>query len=205
MSGGIATERILWLGPENPTLQAFLTQAGHPLTRTEDPLTPDTPALKDTDWIISYGYRHLLKPWLLDRFAGRVINLHISLLPWNRGADPNLWSFLENTPKGVTIHRVDAGLDTGDILAQAGVTMQADDTLATSYARLKAAMEILFTSQWSSIRDDNITATPQPPGGTQHKLKDKAPYEVLLTHGWHTPVSALIGKASPHPLNGSLS
>ena len=42
----------------------------------------------------------------------------MSYLPWNRGADPNFWSILEDTPKGVTIHIMDESIDTGDILYQ---------------------------------------------------------------------------------------
>lgn len=45
-----------------------------------------------------------------------VLNLHISYLPWNRGANPNFWSFVENTKKGVTIHEIDEKLDKGKIL-----------------------------------------------------------------------------------------
>lgn len=47
------------------------------------------------------------------------MNLHISYLPWNKGADPNFWSCIDGTPAGVTLHHIDAGVDTGDIIAQA--------------------------------------------------------------------------------------
>ena len=70
------------------------------------------------EMIISYGYRHIIKKSIIEYVKGNIINLHISYLPWNRGADPNLWSFLENSPKGVTIHYIDEGIDTGDIITQ---------------------------------------------------------------------------------------
>ena len=50
------------------------------------------------DYLISYSYRYILPGVVLNYFNGKAINLHISLLPWNRGADPNIWSFLEDTP-----------------------------------------------------------------------------------------------------------
>ncbi|MCL0081308.1 hypothetical protein M1N64_03665 [Peptococcaceae bacterium] len=56
----------------------------------------------------------------MDKFQGRAINLHISFLPWNRGADPNFWSFIENAPVGVSIHYLDEGIDTGDRKKQQG-------------------------------------------------------------------------------------
>ena len=55
---------------------------------------------------------------LLKNSKNNIINLHISYLPYNRGAHPNFWSFVENTPSGVSIHQVDSGIDTGKIVIQ---------------------------------------------------------------------------------------
>ena len=46
------------------------------------------------DFIVSYGYRHILSKNILDLLPNKIINLHISYLPYNRGADPNFWSFM---------------------------------------------------------------------------------------------------------------
>jgi methionyl-tRNA formyltransferase len=46
------------------------------------------------------------------------LNLHISLLPLNRGAHPAAWAIREGTKHGVTIHKIDSGLDTGEIVYQ---------------------------------------------------------------------------------------
>ena len=60
--------------------------------------------------------------------------MHISLLPWNRGYHPNIWSFLEDTPKGVTIHYINEGIDTGDIIVQKEIVIDEDkETLKSSY------------------------------------------------------------------------
>ncbi len=131
------------------------------------------------------------------RFPRRIINLHISYLPWNRGADPNLWSFLDNAPKGVTTHYIDAGLDTGRILIQEEISFRYNDTPRTSYERLAAAIEILFRKSWPRIREGKAQSFPQPQGGSSHRLKDRAAVEHLLTKGWDTPVSQLIGKGCP--------
>ena len=48
----------------------------------------------------------------------KIINLHISYLPYNKGAHPNFWSFADNTPSGVTIHEVNENLDSGNIIFQ---------------------------------------------------------------------------------------
>ena len=56
------------------------------------------------DKIISYSYRYIIAKEMIDFMPTSIVNLHISYLPWNRGASPNFWSFIEDTPKGVTIH-----------------------------------------------------------------------------------------------------
>ncbi len=145
---------------------------------------------KDFDWLISYGYRHILKKEILDLFPDRAINLHISYLPWNRGADPNLWSFLEDTPKGVTIHYMDEGLDTGDIIYQQEVEMDEDDTLATSYQKLSDAIEGLFIEKWESILSGDCPRIPQGQG-SYHRSSDK---DIFGTIPLDTSIGDLYGR-----------
>ncbi len=185
---------ILLLGPARPDLSRFLQSHGDTVVAKEKPLSESDPVVQGSDFLISYGYRHLLQPNVLAVFPDRAVNLHISMLPWNRGTDPNLWSFLEDTPKGVTIHHLDAGLDTGDVIAQAPVQMLPGDTLRTSYDRLCRAMEELFRAVWPAIRQGHAARVPQPAGGSSHTRKDRKTVDHLLTQGWDTPVSALIGQ-----------
>lgn len=185
---------ILYLGPKRETIINFLTFKGDHVINTQEPIGLEQVLLNNIDFIISYGYRYLIKEEIINKFPKKIINLHISLLPWNRGADPNLWSFLEDTPKGVTIHYVNKELDKGDIIVQKEVPYSYADTLRTSYERLSKSIEQLFISNWKKIRDGQIEPYPQPKGGTYHKLKDRKKIEYLLTKGWDTPVIDLIGK-----------
>lgn len=187
--------RVLLLGPRRPWLESYLLSFGDEVVRVEERLPAGSRAWSEVDMVVSYGYRHLIEASALERFGPRAVNLHISLLPHNRGADPNLWSFLEDTPKGVTIHVLDAGLDTGPVIAQREVIMSPDDTLATSYERLANDLETLFKETWPAIREGTATPRPQEPGGSSHGSADKKPYEHLLTTGWDTPVASLVGKA----------
>lgn len=152
-------------------------------------------AALERDHLVSHGYRRILRAPVLDAAPGRIVNLHIALLPYNRGADPTLWSVLEDTPSGVTIHHIDAGVDTGDLIAQAEVPLNDDDTLATAYDRLQDAMASLFAETWPSIAAGAAPRTPQPPGGTSHRIADRAAVEHLLTAGWDTPIASLRGAA----------
>ncbi len=187
--------KVLLLGPVRPSLVTYLEGVGDHVTSTEALLTADAEVVRGMDFIISFGYRHLLRKDILSHFPRRAVNLHLSLLPWNRGADPNLWSFLEDSPKGVTVHFMDEGLDTGDIIAQKEMTIERGSTLRTSYAQLTAALEDLFQTIWQDLRLGKLSGKPQFSGGSYHKSADRGVFEPLLTKGWDTPVADLIGKA----------
>jgi len=154
-----------------------------------EPFVPHEPRL-----VISHGYRLILRRDVLERVPDRVINLHISLLPYNRGADPTLWGVLEDTPAGVTIHYIDEGVDTGDVIAQRPVELLDHDTLATAYDKLQAGMAELFREQWPAIRGGTNARVPQAQGGTVHRVAERAAVEHLLTDGWDTPLGSLRGR-----------
>lgn len=183
------------LGPERPEMIAFFERLGEEVISWDQPLVVHSALLKEVSYVISYGYRYLIHEEIVSMFRKRAINLHISLLPWNRGADPNLWSFLEDTPKGVSIHYIDKGLDTGDILVQGEIPVYADDTLRSTYERLSGTIEDLLYTYWDDIKHERIAAKHQQGTGSYHRAKDKEPYLHLLTEGWETPVQNLIGKA----------
>jgi len=186
---------VLLLGPEREWLVKYLESFGDRVFQYQDKLNEESPILKDKDFIISYGYRYIIQTTIIQKFSGKAINLHISYLPWNKGADPNLWSFLEDTPKGVTIHYLDSGLDTGDIIVQKEISYDKNDTLKTTYDKLTNTIEGLLTDYWPIIREGKIEAKSQTSSGSYHKLADKEKYSHLLKQGWDTPVINLIGKA----------
>jgi phosphoribosylglycinamide formyltransferase 1 len=90
------------------------------------------------DYVISAGFMRLLGSAVLERFTGRVINTHPALLP----AFPGTHGVRDALAYGVkvtgcTLHVVDAGVDTGPIIAQAVVTVAPDDDEATLHERIK--------------------------------------------------------------------
>ncbi len=186
--------KVILLGSYRAEIVNTLISCGDKCTNIEDKITLESEIIQGVDFLVSYGYRHILKKDILDKFPNRAINIHISLLPWNRGADPNLWSFLENTPKGVTIHYIDYGIDTGDILAQQEVYFSGEETLRTSYNKLSRVAEKLFEKYWIDIREGRIQPKTQPIGGSYHRSQEKSKYEKLLTQGWDTPVNKLMGQ-----------
>lgn len=188
------SEQILFLGDTQSPLVDWLRKQGHAVIANSRKLEVNDTLLsfRDFTWLISYGYRYILPEEILTGFPGRAINLHISYLPWNRGADPNLWSFVDDTPKGVTIHEMDKGLDTGPILAQRLVAFDEDKTLTTSYVKLKQEIETLFIETWPALVKKELTAVPQVGAGSYHNKKDKEAVEYAMRDGWDTRVEDLI-------------
>ena len=115
-------DKILFLGPSDSPVFVWLQKNGENVFSTVDKITVEYVLENGFNFLISYGYRFILRKEILDLFPNRAINMHISYLPYNRGADPNFWSFIEGTPKGVTIHYLDEGVDTGDIIVQKEVS-----------------------------------------------------------------------------------
>ena len=189
--------KVLLLGKKAPFIKACLLESDCKVIESNSRISLEYLKDNSVEFIISYGYRHIIKQPIIDFVSGSIINLHISLLPWNRGADPNLWSFLENTPKGVTIHYIDKGIDTGDIIAQKELHFDLEsETLASSYKKLSSEIESSFSKKWPFIALNKLKRQKQTETGTFHKVNDKEPYMYLLEKkGWETPVKEIVGKA----------
>lgn len=124
------------------------------------------------DIAVSVLFDYILERRFLSLFPHGAVNVHPALLPYNRGQYPNVWSIVEGTPAGVTIHRMDAGIDTGDILAQREVTVTRFDTGETLYRRLERASLELFQDAWPRIRGGTALPLPQSGTGTYHRTRD---------------------------------
>lgn len=185
---------ILLLGEKSSLIINNIKKEGHNAVIINDKINKETAILYD--FIISFGYRYIIAEDVIKAMENKIINLHISYLPYNKGADPNLWSYLEDTPKGVTIHYIDKELDSGDILLQKIVKDNVNDTLKTSYNRLISEIVTLFNNNMNDLINNNIKATKQTNKGTIHYFKDKEQFNYLLEEkGYDTLVSHIKGKA----------
>lgn len=181
--------KILYLGyPEN-LVYDFLKTKGE-VTSIQEKLSNNI-NIKEFDWVISYGYSYIIEQNIINEVKNPIINLHISYLPFNRGANPNFWSWFDNTPKGITIHQIDKGIDTGCILIQKEIKFTEDETLSSSYNILRKEIETLFIENFDNIIEDIILPKKQNGEGTFHLKKDLNKYKYLLTQGWNTPVKQI--------------
>lgn len=150
----------------------WLEDLGHEVVRYKGRLTDEWLKTEAFDLAVSYTYPYMIRQWAIDLLKGNIVNLHTSYLPYNRGSYPNIWSILEHTPRGVTLHYVDAGLDSGDIISQVLVPLEKNATLKSSYNQLDHAAKQLFKDafeyygHWGSLRKKACGK------GTFHRDKD---------------------------------
>ena len=131
--------------------------------------------LKKFDIIISFGYRKIISKKKIQNCKRPIVNLHMSYLPYNKGAHPNFWSFINNTPKGVSIHEIDEGIDTGKIIFQKKIKFKKFKNLKfdETYNILFNEIENLFIKNFQKILNrkyklkKNLLLKDQT-----HKLKD---------------------------------
>lgn len=103
-------------------------------------------------YVVTAGFMKILGPQFLSRFQSRIINSHPALLPAFPGAH-GVADALAYGAKvtGTTVHLVDAGVDTGPILAQAPVVINPDDTETTLHERIKAVERVLLTDVVAAV------------------------------------------------------
>ena len=113
-------------------------------------------------------------------------------MPWNRGADPNLWSIVENTRKGVSIHEIDTGIDRGDIIVQRGMNFFSARTLRETYQLLGDEILKLFEESWVYFRVGDWESKSQSEDeGSVHYSSDRLKIWSYLDNGWDTTIKSV--------------
>lgn len=98
------------------------------------------------DWVCLAGYMRLLSGGFVSQFAGRILNIHPSLLPAFPGLDAQHQALVHGVKvTGCTVHFVDENLDSGPILLQSPVPVLDNDTLETLSARILAEEHRIYS------------------------------------------------------------
>jgi methionyl-tRNA formyltransferase len=120
----------------------------------------------EPDLIVVAAYGQILPPAILELPRFGCLNVHTSLLPKHRGAAPIQWAILQgDVETGVTIMKMDAGLDTGDILTQTKTPISPTDNAQTLHDRLARLGSEVLVSTIPDYVAGRITPRPQP---TEH-------------------------------------
>lgn len=144
----------------------------------------------EPDLIVTVAYGKIFRRRLLELPRLGCINLHPSLLPRYRGLAPIAWAILRGEVEtGVTVYRMEQGVDAGPILLQEVVPIQATDTAATLGARLAERGANLVVRALRGLADDSLRAAPQD--------EARASFAPRLTreHGlldWRLPAAQIV-------------
>jgi len=139
-----------------PTFKVRL--ADHPDRDAWDAALTEAVAAHSPDLIVSAGFMKILGPRFLSRFCGRILNTHPTLLP----AFPGVHGVAEALAYGVkvtgcTVHMVDAGTDTGPILAQQPIQVLDDDDEETLHERIKVTERQLLVDVVAAVAAGGVT------------------------------------------------
>jgi len=114
--------------------------------------------------VVLAGFMRIVGKAMLNAFSGRVVNVHPALLPAFPGMDGPAQAVQKGVSlSGCTVHLVDAGVDTGPILAQAAVPVLPDDDASTLHARIQVAEHRLLPAVLHAIAQGKIALTEHGP------------------------------------------
>jgi methionyl-tRNA formyltransferase len=137
---------------------------------------PPLKIFKKSDFILSFGFRKIISANIIKKLKKPIFNIHLSYLPFNRGAHPNFWSFIENTPAGVSIHKIDKGIDTGNVILRKKIyfntSLNKFSTFKKTYNLLFLEAEKLFKKNFNKIYNKKYKKILINHKGTHHYKQD---------------------------------
>ena len=179
--------RILFLtnNVNTESLYNWLCANNSYVFRSKEKLTEETIDKYNPDIVICYNYRYIISSEVIKKMSGNIVNLHISYLPWNRGANPNFWSFVDDTPKGVTIHYIDEELDKGSIIAQKQIDFdEKDETFESTYSKLNTEIVELFKCNWENIKNKTVNYSKTEEKGSYHNMEEFLKIKKEIGFSW---------------------
>jgi folate-dependent phosphoribosylglycinamide formyltransferase PurN len=125
------------------------------------------------DVVVVHGTR-VISQSVLDTITVPVLNVHAGITPRYRGVHGGYWAFREDRPElaGTTVHLIDAGIDTGGILAQATFVPERADTIATyPYLHLACGIPLLLQQVGTILQGGAPATVPPLPGAEPSQLR----------------------------------
>jgi len=149
----------------SPPVKQEAARRGIPVFQPEKARHPDAVArvaAESPDLIVVVAYGHILPKAILDIPRRMCINVHASLLPRYRGAAPINWAVARGeTETGVTIMKMDEGMDTGPMLHARRLPIEEEDTAESLYRKLSALGAEALLEALQRLREGTLSETPQ--------------------------------------------
>jgi methionyl-tRNA formyltransferase len=212
----VEPDDILAVAPDpgsTPGWQVSLEEAAHatgvpcisPVDVNEAEIL-DRIAEQRANLLLSVYYTQIFRPTLLELVEGPVLNFHPSLLPRHRGTAPIVWAIVEgDAMTGLTVHHIDAGIDTGNVVMQQPIPIHPDDTgyrLHLKIAKLARAAAADLIRAWAQGRSI-------PPGREQSgEASSHSSRDPRVNHlNWSLPRDRIrnIVRALAPPLPGAFA
>lgn len=119
---------------------------------------------RDIDWLFIIGWSQIARTELLNAPKRGLLGMHPSLLPDGRGRASIPWAILKELPEtGVTLFKLDEGVDTGPIIAQHRIPLSAEITATELYAHVEHAHRTLIATVWNDLATNRLTLVAQDP------------------------------------------
>ena len=116
----------------------------------------------EIDWLFIIGWSQIARSEVLNAPARGVLGMHPTLLPIGRGRAAIPWAILKGLEEtGVTLFQLDEGVDTGPILSQVRIPVEARETATTLYEKVSRAHQTLIQEAWPLLVSDSIRPQPQ--------------------------------------------
>ena len=120
-------------------------------------------------YVVGIHFPSIVPPEVLALPREGVLNLHPAFLPWNRGWHTPSWAILDGTPAGATLHFMDAGVDSGEVVHQRKLEVSPADTANTLYARMKELELDVFREAWPALAAGRVRRRAQRGEGSVHR------------------------------------
>jgi methionyl-tRNA formyltransferase len=159
----------------SPPVKLLAEEAGIPVIQPKsakkNPELVDRLKASGADIGVVVAYGKILPLEVLEAFPRGCVNVHGSLLPAYRGAAPIQWAIINGeTETGITIMRLDEGMDTGPMILKRAIPISADDTAGTLFERLAPLGAEMLLEALAKIEDGTAVFEPQ-----DDNLASKAP------------------------------
>ena len=164
-SGRIPVLLVLRTKPTTSSLEELASSHGIPI---ESPRNVNTPEFVqrvrslDVDLNVSMSYNQVLKREIIESTRFGFVNCHAGKLPYYRGRNVLNWALINGESEiGLTVHYVDEGIDTGDIILQRSLPIEWRDTYGTVLSKVEDAFPDLLVSAIDLIESGHAGRTPQ--------------------------------------------
>ena len=173
------------------------------INNINDPEVVECLKEKEIDWLFIIGWSQIAKDGVLNAPKKGCIGMHPTLLPIGRGRAAIPWAILKGLDKtGVSMFRLDEGVDTGDILGQVEIPMEDGITATELYEKVNNAHMELIEKYWNDIIEDSLTVTKQDEC-VATEWPGRKPEDGKLSHDMTMEEADRLVRAVTHPYPGA--